>query len=91
MANDAATTVDVRVIPRAKHDEIAGERAGRLLVRTTAPPVDSKANEAVRRLLAEHFEVAVSAVELVRGATSRDKTFRITPPATGATTRRVRA
>lgn len=72
-------TVDVRVIPRARHDEIAGERAGRLLVRTTAPPVDSKANEAVRRILAAHFGVPPSAVELVRGATSRDKTFRIGP------------
>ena len=71
-------TVDVRVIPRARHDEVAGERAGRLLVRTTAPPVDSKANEAVRKILAEHFGVPSSAVELVRGATSRDKTFRIT-------------
>ena len=78
-ANGTETTIDVRVIPRARHDEIAGERAGRLLVRTTAPPVDSKANEAVRRILAEHFGVPVGSVELLRGVTSRDKTFRITP------------
>ena len=70
--------VEVRVIPRAKHDEIAGERNGRLLVRTTAPPVDSKANEAVRRLLAQHFGVSAGSIELVRGATSRDKVFRVT-------------
>jgi hypothetical protein len=31
--------VEVRVIPRAARDEIAGERAGRLLIRLTAPPV----------------------------------------------------
>jgi uncharacterized protein YggU (UPF0235/DUF167 family) len=70
--------IDVRVIPRARHDEIAGERNGRMLIRTTAPPVDSKANEAVRRLLAGHLGVPPSAIELIRGATSRDKTFRVT-------------
>jgi uncharacterized protein (TIGR00251 family) len=73
----AVTTIDVRVIPRARRDEIAGERDGRLVVRTTAPPVDGKANEAVRRLLATHLGVPVSDLELIRGATSRDKSFRI--------------
>ena len=69
--------IEVRVIPRARRDEVAGERAGRLLVRTTAPPVDGKANEAVRRLVAAHCGVPVCGVELVRGATSRDKTLRV--------------
>ena len=69
--------IDVRVIPRARRDEIVGERAGRLVVRTTAPPVDGKANEAVRRLLADRLGVMASSVELVRGATSRDKTFSV--------------
>jgi uncharacterized protein (TIGR00251 family) len=77
MTEPAARLVEVRVIPRAKRDEMAGERGGRLLVRTTAPPVDGKANEAVCRLVAEHLGVARSAVELVRGHTSRDKTLRI--------------
>lgn len=66
--------VHIRVIPRARKDEVAGERAGRLLVRTTAAPVDGSANEAVRKLLARRFGVSTSAVELVSGARSRDKT-----------------
>ncbi len=68
-------SVDVRVIPRAKRDEIAGERAGRLLVRTAAPPLDGRANDAVIRLVAAHLGVPVSAVTIASGHRSRDKTL----------------
>lgn len=71
-------TIQVRVIPRAKRDEIDGERAGRLLVRTTAAPVDGKANAAVIKLVAAHFGVPTRDVELVAGDRSRDKTLRLT-------------
>ena len=70
--------IDVRVIPRAKRTEIAGERAGRLLVRTSAPPVDGKANDAVCVAIAGHFSVAARDVQIVAGHRSRDKTVRIT-------------
>lgn len=69
--------VQIRVIPRARKDEVGGERAGRLLVRTTAAPVDGSANDAVRKLLAKHFGVPTRAVELVSGLRSRDKTIAI--------------
>ena len=55
MADDGPTTIEVRVIPRARRDEVGGERAGRLLVRTTAAPTDGKANAAVCRLVAAHL------------------------------------
>ena len=70
-------TIAVRVIPRARRDEIAGERDGRILVRTTAPPVDGAANDAVRKLLARHLGVPRSRVVLVAGERARDKVFRI--------------
>ena len=73
-----ATTLAVRVIPRAKRDEVGGERAGRLIVRTTAAPVDDKANEATRRLVAEHLGVSRRHVVVVSGHRSRDKVLRIT-------------
>jgi uncharacterized protein (TIGR00251 family) len=76
----ALQRVAIRVIPRAKRDEVGGLRDGRLLVRTTAPPVDDKANEAVRRLLAEHFGVSVGAVEIATGHRSRDKVVAIRRP-----------
>jgi uncharacterized protein len=62
----------LRVQPRSGKNEIAGERAGALLVRVTAPPVDGKANEAVRRLVAKRLGVPVGRV-VIRGESSRDK------------------
>jgi uncharacterized protein (TIGR00251 family) len=67
----------VRVQPRAKRDEIVGERDGRMLVRVAAPPVDGKANAGVCALIAKRAGVPKSAVSVVRGASSRDKVLRV--------------
>lgn len=69
--------VAIRVIPRARRDEVAGERDGRVLLRVTAPPVDGAANAAVRKLVAKRAGVPASRVEIVRGETSRDKVVRV--------------
>jgi uncharacterized protein (TIGR00251 family) len=69
--------IDVRVTPRASRDEIVGERAGRLLVRVAAPPVDDRANAAVCKLIAKREGVSRSAVRVVLGARSRDKVIEI--------------
>ena len=63
----------VRVVPRAKKSEIAGQVGEAIKVRLTAPPVDGKANEALIALLAEKLGVGKSQVEIVAGATSRNK------------------
>jgi uncharacterized protein (TIGR00251 family) len=65
--------IPVRVQPRARKDEIGGERGGVLIVRVTAPPVEGKANDAVRKLLAKRLGIAPGRVSIVRGATGRDK------------------
>lgn len=67
----------VRVQPRAREDEIAGERNGALVVRVTAPPVEGRANDAARKLLARRLGVAPSRVSVVRGASSRDKLIEV--------------
>jgi hypothetical protein len=67
----------VRVQPRASRDELFGERAGALLVRLSAPPVEGEANAALRRLLARALGIAPSAVEILRGASRRDKLVRV--------------
>jgi hypothetical protein len=67
----------VRVEPRAPRSEVAGWRGSALRVRVTAPPADGEANRAVAALLARTFGVALSSVELVKGARSRDKVFRV--------------
>ncbi len=50
---------------------------GRLVVRVRSPPVGGRANEEARELLAEHFGVRRSRVELVSGARSREKVFEV--------------
>ncbi|HEX4806131.1 MAG TPA: DUF167 domain-containing protein [Conexibacter sp.] len=72
-----AVELDVRVIPRAARDQLAGTRDGRLLVRVTAPPLDGRANAAVCALLAKAAGVPKGAVSVVRGETSRDKRVQI--------------
>jgi uncharacterized protein (TIGR00251 family) len=69
--------VEVRVIPRARRDEIGEERGGRLLIRLTAPPVDGAANAALCRLVARRAGVPARRVSIVRGQTSRDKVVRV--------------
>jgi uncharacterized protein len=69
--------LNIRVQPRAKRTEVAGERAGAILVRVNAPPVDGRANEAVCRLIAKRLGVASGAVRVVRGDTARDKVVRV--------------
>ena len=74
---DETTVLEVRVIPRAKRDEVGGRRAGRLIVRTTAPPVDDKANVAVCQQIADYLGVPVRRVTIKSGHHSRDKVLHI--------------
>ena len=67
----------LRVQPRSRSNEIAGERAGALLVHVTAPSVDGKANEAVRKLVAKRLGVPVNRTSIVRGKSSRDKLIEV--------------
>ena len=65
--------VRVRLQPRARGDEIVGERAGALLVRVSAPPLEGRANDALCRLLAKATGVAPGRASVVKGASARDK------------------
>jgi uncharacterized protein (TIGR00251 family) len=76
VADDVAE-IAVRVQPRARRNEVAGERAGAVLIRVTAPPVDGKANAAVCALVAKAAGVAPSRVRVIRGESSRDKVLRV--------------
>jgi uncharacterized protein (TIGR00251 family) len=67
----------VRLQPRSKREEVVGERAGAVVVRVTAPPVDGRANAALCALVASRAGVARSAVSVVRGQSSRDKVVRV--------------
>jgi uncharacterized protein YggU (UPF0235/DUF167 family) len=56
---------------------VVGERAGAIVIRVTAPPVDGKANAALCALVAQAAGVPPSRVSVVRGMTGRDKVVRV--------------
>ena len=74
---NGAITFSVRVQPRASCDEIAGEYQDGLKIRLTAPPIDDRANEALRKLLASRFKVPLAAVRIASGEHSRTKRVEI--------------
>ncbi|MGC1166051.1 MAG: DUF167 domain-containing protein [Solirubrobacterales bacterium] len=69
--------IAVRLRPRGHRDELMGIVDGVLQARVSAPPVDGKANVALRKLVAKRLGVAPSKVSVVRGEKSRDKLVRI--------------
>lgn len=73
---DAEGRLALRVTPGARSEGIEiGE--GVVLVKVRTKPQDGKANEAVLDLLAEALGVATSRLQLLRGATGRDKLVRL--------------
>lgn len=64
----------VRVTPRASQNEIVElMEDGTIRVRIAAPPSDSEANEALIKFLAEVLGVPRSRLDIVAGASGRDK------------------
>ena len=73
-----ADVISVRVKPGSRKGPLVETGAdGELTVYVRAPAVEGKANEAVVKLLAKHLGVAPSRLDLVSGATSRMKRFRV--------------
>lgn len=73
----AAVKIPLKVIPNAPKDEVVGWRGSNLTVKITAPPLDGRANDHLRRYLAEIFGVPSADVALLSGETSRRKTVQI--------------
>lgn len=71
-------TITVLVKPNSRKGPLVenGED-GTLTVYVREPATEGKANKAVALLLAKHFGVPKSTVELVGGSSSRHKRFRI--------------
>jgi uncharacterized protein (TIGR00251 family) len=78
-SGDESTLLAIRVVPRARRNEVGGERDGRLIVRTVAPALEGRANQAVCTLVAAHLGIPRSRVEVESGERSRDKLLRIRP------------
>jgi len=69
--------LDVRVQPRAARTEFAGIMGERLRIRLNAPPVDGRANLALREFLATACDLPKSRVTLEHGLSGRDKCVRL--------------
>ncbi len=69
----AAGRIAVRLRPGGRGDALLGIEDGVLRARVLAPPLEGRANKALRKLIAARVGVPFSRVELVRGEKSRDK------------------
>ncbi len=69
---DGEGRLALKVTPGARSESIELGQ-GRLLVKVRAKPHDGAANEAVLTLLARALGVAASRLQMLRGATGRDK------------------
>jgi uncharacterized protein (TIGR00251 family) len=74
---DGSVSFKVCVVPRSSKSEIVGEHYRALKVKLTAPPVDGAANAELIKLLARHFRVPRADVQIVGGATSKNKRIKI--------------
>jgi uncharacterized protein (TIGR00251 family) len=70
-------TFAVKVIPRARRDEIVGMEGDALKVRLNAPPVQGRANDALVKFLAKKLSISRAQVEIVSGETARRKRVRV--------------
>jgi len=68
--------IQVKVKPNAKTAEVSHEGAS-FVVKVKEPPREGKANQAVIKLLAEHFGVPKSQVRILSGFKSKNKVIEV--------------
>lgn len=81
MADGNTLTVHAIIKPASRRPSITGE-GDTVHVAVKSPPIEGRANLEAAALIADAFGVPKSRVELVRGARSRIKQFRIVDPTT---------
>jgi uncharacterized protein (TIGR00251 family) len=72
---DGGTLISVYVQPKASKNELAGLFEERLKLRVCAPPVEGEANRECIKFFAALLGLSKSEVRLLKGASSRRKTF----------------
>ena len=68
--------IRVKVKPNSKTEELSQE-GDTFIVKVKEPPKEGKANQAVIKLLAEHFGVSQSQVRILSGLRSKDKAVEV--------------
>ena len=67
----------IKAKPGAKEDRIEKVDETNYIIYVKAPPIDGKANAAIIKLLAEHFDISQSLVEIISGHMARVKVIEI--------------
>lgn len=67
--------VQVRTKLKQPKSELMQLEPDTFIARVTSPPENNKANLEIAALIAKHYKVPKSSVHLIRGATSKNKTF----------------
>lgn len=83
------TEVLVKVLPRSSRNQIVGKEKGVFRVKLTAPPIDGRANKALKELLAKRLRVAKRDIQIISGERSKIKSVRIHGLAPGDVNRRL--
>lgn len=73
----ASCTLELKVIPNAPRNEVAGWLGAALKVKLHAPALEGRANDALLEFLAEQLGVPRRDLTLLRGDKSRQKVVRI--------------
>ena len=68
--------IQVKVKPNSKIEEVSQE-GDNFAVKVKEPPKEGKANQAVIKLLAQHFGVPQSQVRILSGFKSRNKVVEV--------------
>ena len=70
-------TLNVKVVPGARHDRVVGRYGNGIKVLVSAPPEGGKANAAVVRVLAEALGVKSDQIEMIAGHSQPRKVVRV--------------
>ncbi len=71
------TIISLHLQPGAKRSAVCGMYGDALKLSVKSPPVDGRANAALREFLAAELGIPLAAVKLLSGMTGRDKRIHI--------------
>jgi uncharacterized protein (TIGR00251 family) len=69
--------IRVKVLPRSSRNQIVGTENGVFRVKLTAPPINGRANDALKEFLAKKLRVAKKNIQIISGERSKIKTVRV--------------
>lgn len=73
----ARCTLDLKIVPNAPRNEVAGWLGEALKIKVHAPALEGRANDELCEFLADQLKLPRRAVTLLRGEKSRQKTVRL--------------